>query len=389
MTDAISDMATVIGSPTGSNVFYSGLLGTSFLAQSPNNELSYKGLTTAGVTVNLKNGTAALSQGATNTDTFGFGTGSVTVQGSTGNDTFVIGTSPVVLQGGGGQDAIDLSQVQVGVTVNLQAGVISPGTGFGGVTYTPGCSSATALCVTSVTGTPQADTFIAGALSTANPVTITGNGGNDTLNLADIAQSATVVMPITTLGVPAAGYVTSSTSPAGQAPPPASGAGITFSGVSTLSGTAGGGDHVYAGTGTETLTESSTTAILDFSADSNADTGTAGVSITANDVGGLFTGSVSSSVTLNVTDMFTGFRTFVGTPGDGHVRPVRPEPCRRLRLLRQGRDQHPQPVRGPDRHHRGPVDSRVLPTGAPAARTTTARHPTGECSRTRSPAWAS
>ena len=117
VTDATSDMATVIGSPSGSNVFYSGLLGTSFLAQSPNNELSYKGLTTAGVIVNLKNGTAALSQGATNTDTFSFGTGSVTVQGSTGNDTFVIGTSPVVLQGGGGLDAIDLSQVQVGVTV--------------------------------------------------------------------------------------------------------------------------------------------------------------------------------------------------------------------------------------------------------------------------------
>ncbi len=312
--DAISDIATVIGSPTGSNVFYSGLLGTSFVAQSANNELSFVGLTTTGVTVDLQAGTATLSHGASNTDTFNFGTGVVTVEGSTGNDTFFIGTSAVVLQGGGGQDAINLSHITgAGVIVNLQAGAISGAT-IGGVTYTPGCSSAAALCVTSVTGTAQADTFVAGAgsLSGPNPVAINGNGGTDTLDLADISQLATVVMPITTLGVPAAGFVTSTTSGAGKAPPSASGAGITFSGVSNLIGTAGGGDHVYAGTGTETLTETGTTATLDFSAVSN---GSAGVTINANDVGGLFTGSVSSSVTLNVTDTFTGFETFVGTSG--------------------------------------------------------------------------
>ena len=303
--------STVIGSPSGANTFFGGLLGTNFVSSSPVNTLSYLEFAGGAVTVNLPGSKVGPSAGVTGTaDTFSFGSGALTVQGSPANDTFLIGTQSAILEGGGGTESIDLSGVTSGVTVDLNSGTIF-GPSIGGVTFTmandPSCSSA-AQCMTigKVTGTPAADTFIANgsALSGGLPVlTISGNGGNDTLDLSQVpSQSATIHMPI---GLGSGSVTGNSTGVTG----------ITFTKVSTINGTADGGDYVFAGSGTEAFNEpgsaATTASTLDFSALTNATS----LTITVTDQGGLFTGTVSSPQSVGVTETFTGFRTFVGSSG--------------------------------------------------------------------------
>lgn len=304
--DSVSGIATLIGSPTGDNVFYGGLTGTSFQASSPADTLSYLGLTTPGVTVDLVNSRVTGATGSP--DTYSLGSGAITIQGSSGNDTFKLGPGGVDLAGGGGHDALDLSALN-GVAVDLSAGTVS-GSGYS-TTFSAGCGATSQLCVTAIKGSPGNDTYTAGAaaLDTGAPVlTITDSGGTNTLVLSTITdQTATVVMPVNATG----GSVTGNTSGA---------KGILFSGITAVVGTspsvtpaAGRGDHVYVGTGNQTFTENGTTAELDFSNLPSA--APAGVTITVVDSAGIYSGTATSPAQIGASVSFTGFDAFVGTPG--------------------------------------------------------------------------
>ena len=304
--DTVKGIATLIGSPTGDNVFYGGLTGTAFQSSSPANTLSYLGLGSPGVTVDLVNSRVSGSTGSP--DTFALGTGATTVEGSSGNDTFKLAPSGVALAGGGGHDTLDLGSLN-GVTVDLNAGTVG-GSGYT-ITFAAGCATSSELCVTTIKGSPGNDTYTAGAtaLDTATPaLAISDTGGSNTLVLSDIIdQTATVVMPVNATG----GSVTGKTSNA---------KGITFTGITTVVGTSpsttptpGQGDHVYVGTGTQSFTESGTTAVLDFSNLPAA--APAGVSISVVDSAGIYNGTATSPAQIGANVTFTGFDSFVGTPG--------------------------------------------------------------------------
>ncbi|HMC39727.1 MAG TPA: hypothetical protein VKI19_08705 [Acidimicrobiales bacterium] len=327
LTGGVLDIATVIGSASSANTFYAGLLGTRFQAASSINTLSYIGMSTTlgGVTVNVPQG--KVTRGSI-TDTFNFGSGVVTLVGSAANDIFIVGSTATVIQGGGGSDALDLSSITSGVTADLSdsagdpnAGTIS-GPSINGTSFTVGCADPTALCLSSVKGTTSSDTFVASpdGLTSGNPVTILGNGGSDVLNLGQIASPAVIDMPIPS-GTPIANSGTCAAA-LGASGAVCSGAaaapGYRFQGISTVLGTANGGDHVFVGQGSGfTFVESGTTSTLDFSTLPSA--APAGVTINAQDQAGLFTGTVTSPVSVGVgsstADSFTGFSTFIGTPG--------------------------------------------------------------------------
>ena len=301
--DTVGGMSTVIGSPSGSNVFFGGMLGTNFTAGSTTNTLSYVGETATPVTVNLS--TDRVSAPGKPTDTFTFAPGTFTVQGSPGKDTFILGTSAVSLQGGGGSDTLDLSQVPAssgttGATVNLATGSVSNPS----VTFTPGsngCTDPTQLCVGSVIGSTHDDTFVANSnsLAAGAALSIKGNGGNDTLDLSNIPASVTATMPTTSLPT---GTVKGSTTGS-----------ITFTGVPNVVGTQSGGDTFTVGSGTESFTENgSTPGILDFSKVGNTN---AGVTVSVGNVGGVSSGSVTSTPSVGVADTFTNIATFNGTAG--------------------------------------------------------------------------
>jgi Ca2+-binding RTX toxin-like protein len=325
--DSISGITKVIGAPQGVNNFNADLLGDSFTAASTSNTLSYQGMSAltggTGVTVNLSNDT--VSRTGYSSDSFSFAPGALTLTGSPGNDTFrVAGSSSVVLQGGGGQDALDASLVpagtgNAGATIDLNVGSISSPT-IGGVTFTPGCATATQLCVTSVTGSVGADTFIAGAgaLSSPTPLSLHGNGGTDTLSLQDVGGPATVDMPITS-GTPTADAAVCN-SPLGATGAVCAGPGgspeITFDRIQNLIGTSTGGDYVIPGSGSESITETGNPGTLDYSvvpSVSNPANNATGITVDTSDTGATFGGTVTSPLAINVTDTFTDIGTFIGT----------------------------------------------------------------------------
>ncbi len=309
-TDTISGMQVVVGSSSGSNVFYGGLNGTQFQASSPQNTLSYIGIditTAAGLKLDAGHSTVSCLSGSScsGSDTYSFGS-QVVLQGSNANDIFLPGSGSATFEGGGGHDTLDLSSLS-GVAVDMQMGSITSSS-INGTTFTYGCSATnlTDLCITSIVGSTGNDTYTANqaALDSGTPqLVITGGHGTNTLILSNITdQTATVIMPVNATK----GSVAGNTSTV---------IGISFSGISDLvgTGTTTGGDHVYAGTGTETLTENGTSGTLDFS--KVPGDAPFGVTINTSDLGGVFTGTVTSPSAINVTDNFTGFNTLIGTPG--------------------------------------------------------------------------
>ncbi len=141
----------------------------------------------SGVTVTLPSGTGP--GGVTGDFTLSFA-GISTVEGTPNGDTFKVGTAPMVIEGGGGHDQLDLSSYGSAAAVDLNGGSIK-GSSLGNTTFTAGCASATQLCVTGVTGTPSADTFIVNhtALTSGTPpLSITGNGGNDTIDMSQVRR---------------------------------------------------------------------------------------------------------------------------------------------------------------------------------------------------------
>jgi Ca2+-binding RTX toxin-like protein len=204
---------TVVGSASGSNTFLGNLNGTNFTAQNPagsSNTVSYADLISAsGVTFKLNSDQISALPAAPGSfpDKYSFGPASLVAEGSPGSDAFILGQSAATLEGGGGQDALDLSQLltsgsgSTGASVDLDGGSV---TGAGipdpGIVFTPGCNGASALCVTSVKGSKFDDTYTLNAHAidgTVPPVQVTGNGGNDTLDLSRIANSpANLCMPI-------------------------------------------------------------------------------------------------------------------------------------------------------------------------------------------------
>ncbi len=103
--------------------------------------------------------------------------------------------------------------------------------------------------------------------------------------------------------------------------PPSGIQGISFSGIANLNGTQAGGDHVYAGTGTSTITEQpgSVLGTLDFSnvplPPSAVQPNIPGVTVTATNSVGTQQGSATSPL-LKISDTFFGFGNFVGTQGN-------------------------------------------------------------------------
>ncbi|MDQ6783008.1 MAG: hypothetical protein M3063_06125 [Actinomycetota bacterium] len=326
--DTVIGMTTIIGSPFGANTFFGGLTGTTFTSTAVNNTVSYVGLgalapRSAGVNVDLTgNHVRLLCLAPCNpatapalpnqTDTFSFSSGGgLTVQGSPGSDTFVIGTTSVNLSGGGGKDTLDLSQIPAsgttGATVSL-AGPIGTVTGpsIGGVTFSANCPSSMAsdLCVSTVNGSRHDDTIAPSAtsLGVGNFLTVTGNGGNDTLDLSAVPTVAVITMPLGS----AKGTV---------AAKPAGATAITFTGIPNVVGTSGtttGGDTFTVGSGTGGFTENQQPGTLDLS---KVGTATAGVTVSVGQSGGVSAGTVTSSPTLGVNDTFTNFATFTGTIG--------------------------------------------------------------------------
>lgn len=299
--DTISGITDLVGSPFGPNTFYGGLKGTTFSSTSPTNTVSYIGLTSPGISVNLD---TDMVSGTGTADTFDFAPGStITIQGSTGNDTFYIGTTSVFLEGGGGDDTLNLSLVSepsgdtTGVMVNLGMNSVSDsgsvaGTTIGGVTFTPDCGTGSApdLCVTTVVGSKYDDTFM---VNPAQAVMITEPSGQGTLDLSQVTTAATVTMPTRT----APGTVNS----------PA----ISFTGIANVIGTMNGGDTFIVTPGTESFTENGATpGTLSFA--SLPVVGSAGVTVSVNDTGG-FSGGTADSSPLGVDDTFTNIGTFIGT----------------------------------------------------------------------------
>ena len=327
-TDIISDIASVMGSQLGPNVFDAGLQGTSFTAASLNNTLSYAALTNPGVCVNLIKDqvTQSCFSATGSTDTFTFAPGSLTVEGSPGADTFQIGPAPVTIDGGGGNDNLDLTSYGSAAVVDLNGGTIK-GSIQGNVTFTPafGCTSSintTDLCVGTITGAPAGDTFIANqTLSTASALTLNGSG-SDTLDLRQMTQSATVDMPI----AGGTNLLNQATCNSQQSPLGFQGAvclgpqgapGILFTGITNLSGTSVGADHVFAGlatVGTANFTEPASPAqpgTLDYSVLQLPSNPTnSGLTFT---VSGSNRGTVSNTAQQQAIGNFSGFANFVGT----------------------------------------------------------------------------
>jgi hypothetical protein len=319
-TDVMSDIANVVGAQNGPNVFDADLLGTSFTAASTSNTLSYAAFGGSGVCVNLV--LNQVTQGCISggsSDKFTFAPGALTVEGSPGSDTFEIGPTPVTLEGGGGTDTLDLTSYGSPATIDLNAGTIT-GSSLGAASFTPGtgCTSTvqpTSLCIGAINGTPLGDTFIANqTLNTASPITLNGGGGSDTLNLKDIGGPATVDMPITSgsgiannntchgallLGVK--GVVCSG---------PGASPGILFTGISNLSGTSAGGDHVFAGSTVAGLNEPGSPGILDYAvAPPPTNATNTGLTFSVN---GSSAGVVTNPSQQTVAT-FSGFGTFIGT----------------------------------------------------------------------------
>ncbi len=313
-TDTLSgSIAKVIGSE-GPNTFYGGLTGTEFTSNSTTNTVSYLKLTAGAVQIDLANGTVG-GIGLAGSDSYLFAFGTPTIQGSPGSDVFVVGQPGAVIEGGGGSDTLDLAQMPAppsgtsGADVNLEDGTIS-GTSIAGVTFTPCTTTQTALqlCLAAITGSPYNDVFTLAANQLSLPgVSITGDGGSDTLDLSQISSAVTVTMPTAKAGCVIA--VTATTPPGtpcpsgtGAAPAP-----VTFSGVVNLSGTATGSDYVYAGSGAENLSGGASNAgTLDLSQAGFA------VSVTVSDATGLPQGTATNSF-LTISDTFSGFTSFVGT----------------------------------------------------------------------------
>jgi hypothetical protein len=205
-------------------------------------------------------------------------------------------------------------------------------------TFKPGCTASDTLCLSTVdNGSAFTDAFIANAQA-LNPtnfpqLTLTG-GGNDSLDLSRTPAVATVCMPISgTSPLTAAPCTTTGEVSAGVPPTVSSTPSINFTGVTTVNGPTPVQppapspplvDYYYAGTGTTSLTDSSKTlGILDFSnlpgtgpQPTPASTSVPGVTVTATNVGGTQQGTVTTPPSLGDNGSFSGFGTFIGTPGN-------------------------------------------------------------------------
>lgn len=327
--DNINDVQFLIGSPTAANTFYGGLNGTEFESLSGFNTLSYIGLGSSEpiyfdepISTVYQLDVANQSPATTlPSDNYSL-PGTLVIQGTAGNDVFRVSSGTTQIQGGGGVDTIDLGALD-GVTVNMQGGTVSGqapgGTTIGGVTWNtacpsnnPGCPTATLLTVGAILGSQGSDTYqlASGALlSGAQTLSITaGKKSASTLDLSNISEEAAiVVMPVTT----GSGTVTGLTSGAEN---------DTFTGITNLIGTAHGGDTVYAGTGTETLTEdigSSGTLNLSLLPKPATPVSYTGVTINVTNNAGIYQGTVTSPAQVGLTQAnITGFSTFIGTNGN-------------------------------------------------------------------------
>ena len=97
---------------------------------------------------------------------------------------------------------------------------------------------------------------------------------------------------------------------------PGAAPGITFTAVPNVIGTAVGGDDFLAGSGTESMTETGNPGTLDYSAvpaPLNTLNTVQGITVDVTDLTGTPGGTVTSPVTIGVTDTFTGIGTFNGT----------------------------------------------------------------------------
>ena len=91
---------------------------------------------------------------------------------------------------------------------------------------------------------------------------------------------------------------------------------ITFTGIPNLIGTSAGGDYFFAGSGTESMTEIGSPGTLDYSAVPVPPTranNVQGIIADATDLSGTPGGTVTSPATIGVTDTFTQIGTFNGT----------------------------------------------------------------------------
>jgi hypothetical protein len=340
-TDSVGGVATLIGSPSAANVFYGGLTGVQFEAQSALNTISYLG-SSVPVYVDAPASTVYQLDPATDgPDAAVFDTyvlsGSLVIQGSPFTDVFRVGAASTQLEGGGGTDILDLGALD-GATVDLGAGTVSGsttgGTAIAGVTWATSCPTSNPTCPASgllvlqgILGSQGVDTYRLGPAALdpgAAALSITGSSrAGTTLDLSEITdQAATVHMPVGA----AAGTVVGDQ---------AGGPTVSFTGVSGLIGTAVGADHVYAGTGSEILTESGSSGVLDLSGLPAA--GSAGATIDVSDQAGVFVGTVTTPAQIGLTLAdITGFSTFIGTPGSDSFNQTGPSPVGGYVFVGQG-----------------------------------------------------
>lgn len=331
--DTVADVQFLYGSPTAANTFYAGLTGTEFESTSGYNTLSYAGYNAPGEAVFVDEPTSTVYQLDTvndtpvtsgSADTYSL-PGTLVIEGSPGNDVFEVGTTTTVLEGGGGTDVLDLAALD-GVTVDLGAGTVtgnsSNNTAIGGISWntcsTSGCP-ATDLVIGAIDGSQGADTYrlpsyaLDGTGTTLDltqstqPLVITATSRSGaTLDLSEVTdQGASVVMPVNT----GKGSVTGLGSELEA---------VTFSGVNSLLGTSYGGDYVYAGTGTETLTETAgSTGTLDLSKLPQPSGSYTGATINVTDSAGVYEGTITTPAQVGLSQAsVSGFATFVGTAGN-------------------------------------------------------------------------
>jgi hypothetical protein len=339
-TDNVSDVSFLIGSPVAANTFYGGLSGIEFESTSGLNTVSYLG-SNSPVYFNVPTSTVdelVAGQPVTSVfDTYNL-PGSLIIQGSSGTDVFRVGTQSTQIEGGGtAADIIDLGALN-GATVNMNTGSIT-GPGMLGTSWALSCSPAPScgLHVGTILGSAGNDTYILSSTALdggSSGLNIVANRNtNNTLDLSNIGSalpystqdlSAVVHMPIGSSNGSVVGTVLNSPT-------------LVISGINNVIGTFGGGDYVYAGTGTESFNESGSTATLDFSNLPKPSGSYTGVTVSAVDSAGVFQGTASTPAQVGLQQAtFTGFNTFIGTNGNDSFTQSGNSPSNGYRFLAGG-----------------------------------------------------